>query len=99
MLAKRYKAITAVHPSAMASGRLRLGFRASPAINVTSCHESAEKSEPDCATHNATTSPYTLPAATPSDGSKLPKVNMPVKFALTAAEFQPRNSPARMSAA
>ena len=62
----------AVHPSASASGMLRLGSRTSPAMNVMSCQESAENSEPDCATHSATISPKTLPAATPSDGSKAP---------------------------
>src|SRR5471030_706846 len=41
----------------MASARLRLGLRTSPAMKVMSCQESAENSEPDWATHSATIKP------------------------------------------
>src|SRR6202049_4101359 len=37
-------------PSASDSGRLRLGFFTSPAVNVTLFQASAENSEPTCAT-------------------------------------------------
>ena len=37
-------------PSASDSGRLRLGFFTSPAVNVTLFQASAEKSDPTCAT-------------------------------------------------
>jgi hypothetical protein len=63
-----------------------------------SCHESAENSEPDCATDNATSNPNALPAATPSAGSYAPSLNKPVKLTFTAEALQPRKSPARMSA-
>ena len=37
-------------PSASESGRLRLGLRTSPAVNVTLFHASAENSDPTMAT-------------------------------------------------
>src|SRR5436190_18520064 len=66
---------------------------------VMSCQESAEKSEPDCATHSATIRPKVLAAATPSEASNDPRANALVKLAWTAVEFQPRKRPARMRAA
>src|SRR5215471_11666309 len=85
--------MTAEQPSAIARGTLREGLRTSPAMMVMSCQESAEKSEPDCATQRATSRPNIEPAATPSEGSKLPNENALLKLVCTASEFQPRMRP------
>src|SRR5215471_5455547 len=90
--------MTAALPSAMASGTLRLGFRTSPEMMEMLCQESAEKREPDWATHKATIKPNTLAAATPSDGSYGPRANRCVKLARTALEFQPSRMPAAIKA-
>src|SRR2546427_11586934 len=50
MLQATYSKITTPVPSARESGRLRLGFFTSPAVNVTLFQASAEKSEPTWAT-------------------------------------------------
>ena len=68
-------------------------------MKVTSCHASAENSEPDCATPIATISPNAVPAATPSAGSNAPKAKGAVKLVCIASELRPRNSPAKISAA
>src|ERR1041385_5082403 len=88
--------MTAEQPKNMASGTLRAGLRTSPATMVMSCHESAENSEPDCATQSATSRPNALPAATPSEASNDPSEKALVKFACTACEFQPRKRPIRL---
>ena len=83
----------------MASGRLRRGLRTSPAMKVMSCQESAENNEPTCDTEMATRSPNTLPAMTPSDGSKLLNRHMSVKLVWMAAALRPSSSPAIIRAA
>src|SRR5271156_5711101 len=52
-------------PMASESGRLRRGFFTSPAVKVMSCQESAEKSEPVCATQIATSRPKAVVALSP----------------------------------
>ncbi len=97
-LTSRYSPTTAEHPSASASGRLRLGLRTSPATMVMSCQASAANSDPDCATEIATTRPKMLAAGTPSAGSKAPRRNACVKFVCTAAAFHPSARPTTTSA-
>src|SRR5262245_7521725 len=68
-------------------------------MNVTSCHASAENNDPDWATQIATSKPNRLPAATPSDASKLPVAKKPVKLVRIASALRPKNRPARIKAA
>src|SRR6516164_2918845 len=91
--------MTEALPTAMARGTLRQGFRTSAEMNEMLCQESAEKSEPDWATHNATTKPRTPLAATPNDGSYPPSVKKWEKLARIATGLPPSSMPAAMSAA
>src|SRR5215475_3299134 len=50
-------------PIPRASGSVRRGFFTSPAMKVTSCQESAAKSDPVCATQMAAKRPKALVAA------------------------------------
>ena len=55
--ARQYKTITIVVPKAIDSATSRLGFLTSPAVNAILFQASAEKSDPTCATPNATKIP------------------------------------------
>src|SRR5690348_14843050 len=81
-------------PKASDSGTLRRGVRTSPAVNVMLFHASAEKSEPVCATHNATNKPNEVSGVRPEAIGMNPRgVHKSPKFPATAARFHPKKKP------
>src|ERR1041385_6593857 len=71
-------------PSASESGRLRLGFRTSPAVKVTLFHASAENSAPTIATPTSRTVSKFHPELR----------QKPSKLEATAAGLRPTRKPA-----
>src|SRR5215471_2359528 len=83
-----YSAETTATPSARDSGRLRLGLRTSPAVNVMLFQESDEKSEPTMATPTSLTEVRPQPALRQKS----------VKLEATASGLRPTRKPAPTSA-
>ena len=96
-------------PSASDSGRFRLGFFTSPAVNVTLFQASAENNEPTWATPNATNNPN-APLAAETVGMKDRKKFAPgsmgcaprmahkcVKLSEIAAAFRATNTQRKIS--
>src|SRR6476660_8240464 len=87
-----YKEITMPVPSARESGKLRLGFLTSPAVNVTLFQASAENKDPTCATASTVN---VLTSTPPPMSCKLPKLELrqkfPLKLAANAVAFRPTN--------
>ncbi len=81
-------------PSASESGKLRLGFFTSPAVNVTLFHASAENSDPTCAMASAVSVETSTP---PPTSCNVPRLELcqkfAPKFAATAVAFRPRKIP------
>src|SRR6266853_4314200 len=97
-LARMYRTITIVVPTASESGTFRRGSFTSPAVNVMLFQASAEKSEPVCETQMAMNNPNAVAAETPGVMSENPRVvqNCP-KLSATAVRFQPRIRPTATS--
>ena len=90
-------------PKASESGRLRLGFFTSPAVNVTLFQASAEKSEPTWATARMVRVPTKAigpptPTCTACCAPSPAFRQKSVKFAAIACAFLPMNSPRITSA-
>src|SRR5258707_2560808 len=99
-LARRYKPMTIVVPSASENGMFRRGSFTSPAVNVMLFQASAEKSEPVCETQIATNNPNAVRADRPGTIGAADRMdhNAP-KLSDTAALFRPNRMPSRINAA
>src|SRR3954470_18477759 len=84
MLQAMYSADTIATPSASDRGRLRLGFRTSPAVKVTLFQASEENSDPTIATPTSLTDSKFHPALRQKS----------VKLLATAAGLRPTRKPA-----